>query len=152
MKTIAVNLYSFSELSKEIQEKVLEHFRYFNVEFDWYDFIFEEANSIGLKITNFNLDPSKIEGDLLSPPFIICKKIIKEHGKETPTYAFAKEYIDRKTKISIDDFRKRLMNEYLLLLRAHYDYLMIDSTVKEMIVSNDYEFFKNGDLFNENFI
>lgn len=43
MKTISINLYSFSELSPEVQAKVLEKHRYTNTEFnDWHSFILED--------------------------------------------------------------------------------------------------------------
>jgi hypothetical protein len=42
MKTITTNLYKFSELSKEVQETLLEKNRYYETEFnDWYDPITE---------------------------------------------------------------------------------------------------------------
>lgn len=43
MRTETVNLYTFNELSKDTQKKVLEKHRHFNVDFnDWYDFVYED--------------------------------------------------------------------------------------------------------------
>lgn len=41
MKQITINLYSFNELPKDIQRKVLDDNRTINVDHDWYDFIYD---------------------------------------------------------------------------------------------------------------
>jgi hypothetical protein len=42
-KTIEVKLYTFDELSDEVKEKVLDEYRYVNVDYDgWYDFVVED--------------------------------------------------------------------------------------------------------------
>ena len=44
MRTITKNVYKFTELSKEVQEKVIENIRNSDwyLDYDWYDFIFED--------------------------------------------------------------------------------------------------------------
>lgn len=47
MKEITVKAYQFNELEKKIQEKVLEKYRFINVEyFPWYDYTYEEIEKI----------------------------------------------------------------------------------------------------------
>jgi len=59
MKTISINLYSFNELSSEAQNKALSKYVTINVEHDWYDSTYEDAEQVGLKITGFDLDRNK---------------------------------------------------------------------------------------------
>ena len=45
MKTIEINVYKFKELDKQTKEKVIENYRYINVEdFQWYDWIKDDFN------------------------------------------------------------------------------------------------------------
>ncbi|PWN64120.1 hypothetical protein [Chryseobacterium viscerum] len=46
MKTINVKLYPFSELEKEVREKVLERFRYCNTHHDWWETEYDDFVSI----------------------------------------------------------------------------------------------------------
>lgn len=59
MKTIALNLYSFSELNEKAREKALAELSDINVDYDWWDFAYDDfiaiAETIGIKI-----DPKKI--------------------------------------------------------------------------------------------
>lgn len=58
MKTIEINLYTFDELSLDIQEKVLDQERDCNVEFDdWYDFILDDWTR---KLFSLGYEDSKI--------------------------------------------------------------------------------------------
>jgi hypothetical protein len=46
MKTINVQVYTFSELEKDIQEKVLENFRHFNTEHNWWEDVYHDFINI----------------------------------------------------------------------------------------------------------
>lgn len=46
MKTINIELYGFSELAEQVQEKVLEDFRYLNTDYDWWETEYEDFLSI----------------------------------------------------------------------------------------------------------
>ena len=41
MKKITITLYSFDELPPEVQEKVLDDNRTINVDYGWYDFVYD---------------------------------------------------------------------------------------------------------------
>ena len=41
MRTISVNLFSFDELSEDIQSKVIDNFRDINVDHDWWEHVYE---------------------------------------------------------------------------------------------------------------
>lgn len=47
MKTKEITLYTFDELSDDAKEKALEHFRTVNVDFEWWDAVYDDAERIG---------------------------------------------------------------------------------------------------------
>ena len=46
MKTIQLNLYEFAELEERAKEKAIEADRYINVDYRWWDFIYDDFISI----------------------------------------------------------------------------------------------------------
>jgi hypothetical protein len=87
---------SFDELSPEAKEKALDRLWDINVDdHGWWQFIYDDAEDIGLKITEFNLSRNKIKGTLTESLLDSCKKIRKNHGKDTETFKTAKEYHKR---------------------------------------------------------
>jgi hypothetical protein len=61
MKTEQVKVYNFSELSKEVQEKVIDKHREINIDWnDWYEFEYEgfheELEKVGLSCESFCFD------------------------------------------------------------------------------------------------
>ena len=84
-------LFTFDELSKEAQEKAIEELSDCNVDHDWWDGTYEDAATIGLKITEFDTDRGTIRGDLTEHLLDCCKLIRKNHGKECDTFATAKQ-------------------------------------------------------------
>lgn len=56
MRTIETNLHKFEELTEGAKEKALEQLWDINVDLDWYDFTYEDAEKIGLKISEFDID------------------------------------------------------------------------------------------------
>jgi len=54
MKTIQLNLYEFAELEEQAQQKAIEAHRYINVDYGWWDFIYDDfisiAETIGITI------------------------------------------------------------------------------------------------------
>lgn len=67
MREATINLYQFDELGKKVQEKVLEKFRYINVEHDWYEPIYEQfkelASEYGIEIDDMNFSGFYSQGD-----------------------------------------------------------------------------------------
>lgn len=59
MKTIPVTIYKFEELEEKIQEKVLNKYRFINVEYyDWYHFSLEEWK---ITLDNIGFENAKIQ-------------------------------------------------------------------------------------------
>lgn len=95
MRTIEIKAYQFSELSEEAKQKVLESLYDLNVDHDWWDYIYDDAKNVGIKIKGFGLDRNKgCEGELYDDAETVAEKILKEHGKACETYKTAQRFLD----------------------------------------------------------
>lgn len=54
MRTITTEVYKFEELDEETQERVIENNRDINVDYQWWDFIYDDVKKIG-KILGINI-------------------------------------------------------------------------------------------------
>lgn len=174
-ETKTVTYYQFAELSEEAQDKAIESCSTFNVDHEWWDFIYEDAARIGLEISEFDIDRSnKIAGSLTKTPVDVCKAILAEHGDSCDTYQLAKTTLPkleelqskfddeeacdemdvrdyRKLEEDLEelktDFEQELLEEYFSILRKEYNYLTSREAIIESIEANEYEFDENGEMF-----
>ncbi len=73
MRNIEITLYKFEELSEEVKGKVLKEFDDINVDSNWWEYIYGDAEeNAKLKITSFDTDYHNI-----FPPIRIYINIIK---------------------------------------------------------------------------
>ena len=160
MRTVEIVLYKFEEHPR--QSLLLEKYWDINVDYDWWDYTYEDANDIGLKITEFDIYKRICEGDLTASGQEVAEKIINEHGKETRTYKAAKDfqaaYALLHLKYPYDDFedeleeieadlKENLCRAYLQILEDEYEYLTRDEQIKETLIASDYEFTINGNIY-----
>jgi hypothetical protein len=164
-ETVEYEVYKFEELSDEAKEKVLDHFRYFNVEHDWWEYTYEDAERVGIEITGFDLDRGRnITGKFIYSAKDTAESIIKEHGKDCNTHKLAKKYLDDIIPIEMmekfteeldedkldeisEEFLKDILHEYFKILKNEFEYLTSDECIKKSIECNDYEFLKNGKIY-----
>jgi hypothetical protein len=172
MRTIRTKVYQFSELSKAAQETAIEVCAYYNVDSDWWQFIYEDAKNIGLKLNGFDLDRNKsAQGYFLESSTESAFSIIKEHGEECSTYKTAKAYLAEYDKLVEkhsdgkkldvvaegneyefdndadelqDEFLKCLLNDYSCLLQNEHEYMTSREAIIETIEANEYEFKADG--------
>ena len=164
MKTIEINVYKFEELDKQTQEKVIENYRYINVEDTfWYDFIKEDFIRLGLEIRSFDLDRGSFAEIHIEDFEQTSKNIIEEFGDSVAIKQTAKNYLDKYNKIQAnykedediereveildDQYIKRYSEDILSYLRDEYDYQISDEAIIETIEANDYNFTWNGEIF-----
>ena len=172
MKTITTHttVYKFEELSDEGKAKVLEHYYDINVDFDWWDCTYDDAKTIGCKITEFDIDRGSYCRLTCDDAHWTACLIVENHGETCDTHKLAKQYLkDREkifsqaakdndgeipeypTKDFLDDldaaFVRALGEEYLSLLRQEYDYQTSEEAIKETIEANDYDFTEEGRIF-----
>lgn len=151
-------LYKFDELPEDTKQKALENLYDINVDHEWWDYTYDDAKTIGLKITGFDIGRSNdIDGKLIFPALDVVKNILKEHGESCDTYKLAMKYKnvlqqhhDNEDEYQIEEtsseFEQALKEEYLSMLRKEYEYLTSEEAVKETIAANDYEFDVKGKL------
>jgi hypothetical protein len=160
--TIEKTVYKFDELSPEAQEKAIYNLADINVDYDWWDATYEDAENIGLKITSFDLDRNRhAEGMFILPAYTVIQKVMEDHGESCETYKTAAEYKDilsedkqydeegyvtEEYEKAEDEFLKYLLKDYSIMLQKEYEYLTSDESIKETIEANDYEFDENGNI------
>jgi phytoene dehydrogenase-like protein len=157
MKIVEVRVYQFNELSDDAKEKARQWFRDRALDYDWWEGIYDDAATIGLKIREFDLDGNRhAAGKFIMSGYEVSEKIIQEHGKDYETYktavTFKKEYDailedDDKVNKLTDQFLKSLLEDYSIMLQHEYEYLLSDKSVDETIEANQYTFTENGERF-----
>lgn len=67
MREVTIKVFQFNELTAKAQEKVLEKFRYINVEHDWYEPVYEGfeelAAEYGIKVDDMSFSGFYSQGD-----------------------------------------------------------------------------------------
>ena len=164
MKTIKIKVYKFDELDKQTKEKVIENYRYINVDNTfWYDCIKEEFNSLGLEIQEFNLDRGNYAKIYIDNLEETSKKIIEEFGDSVLIKQTAKNYINEYEKIQAnfkededverelelldEQYEKEYSVDILSYLRSSYDWEISDEAITETIEANDYDFTIEGKIY-----
>lgn len=110
-ETYTKNIYTLNEVKEEAIQANWD----INVDYDWWEFVYADAEEIGLKITEFDLDRNNYcKGDIPSP-ITTAKSIIKNHGKECDTYKLAKSFLAEVEPLiawvdKVDDSRFDLYN------------------------------------------
>lgn len=164
MKTIEIKVYRFEELDKQTKEKVIENYRYINVDNTfWYDCIKEEFNSLGLEIKEFDLDRGNYAKIYIDNFEDTSNYIIKEFGDSVLIKQTAKNYINEYEKIQAnfkededverevelldDQYEKEYSEDILSYLRSSYDWEISDEAITETIEANEYDFTTDGKIY-----
>jgi len=171
MKTIEIKIYSFDELSEKAKEKAIENLSDINTDLDWWDTVYEDAKTIGLKITGFDLDRSRhATGDFILSAQEVAQNILNNHGEACETYKTADSFLeyfnplfaeyldedsehyesrDREQELQEleDDFLKSLLEDYSIILQKEYEFLISEEAIIESIRANEYDFTENGEEF-----
>lgn len=169
MKTKTITLYQYDELPTEkAKENALNWMAKGALDFEWWDFIYEDAKQVGLKITAFDLDRNKhVEGTLELSGLESCKAIIENHGEACETYKLAVEYLPKfeavhemmectcpdyctvedHTEVMDEleqDYLDALREEFASILQDECDYRLSREALEEDIRANEYDFDEDG--------
>lgn len=151
MQTHTITTYTFDELDDHAKEKARQWYREGELDYDWWDSTYEDAERVGLKITAFNLGRGQLcEGELTGSVNDSVQAILTEHGPACDTYKLAQDYYQRRhdgQPMDEDEFRERLLGEYYVMLEREYEWLLSDESVDESIAANEYEFTTNGNVY-----
>lgn len=111
-RTIEIQAYKFDELSETAKQRAIESFYDTNVDYEWWDYIYDDAKNVGIKITGFDLDRHKsCEGKLLWNAEAVAEKILEDHGKDCETYKTAKAFLLEMEKL--EENARHDYDEYL---------------------------------------
>jgi hypothetical protein len=157
MKTKTINLYEFDELSDQAKQRAIADNCGINVDYwEWYHSVYDDAKTIGLKITGFDLDRNRhCTGKAIDDILTIAHKIKTEHGLDTPTYKLANEFIKDYAALDEDidagelrgfenEFLKSILEEYSILLQQEYEWLTSEEAITDVLRSGEYEFLEDG--------
>lgn len=167
MRTIQINLYKFEELSPESQEKTLNALRLINIYPDWYNHIYEDAEQIGMKINNFDLQGRGRDIDFDIKNVWRTKKLIRDSREQNSdeyelTQIFNQNIAELIQQLGEDErpnavkrfdsnvarlekqFKSDLGEIYLTLLEKDYEYRISNEQVKDTIIGIGYEFLQEG--------
>lgn len=172
MRTIKV--YKFDERSDETQKKIVNEYRYINVEHQpWWDFSYEsikeEASIIGIEIKTRPRIPTPSpdiyfddNNVTINGYYQYRKNSVKEikHNKELHEIAINLQKIQqnlfyrgtaklthRGVETDYKEIEIELKNFYRWVkqtLDAEYDHLTSDQAVRETLIANEYEFLPDG--------
>lgn len=175
MRQETINIYSFNELSEDAKQKAIESLYDLNVDYDWWNFTYDDAAAIGLEISEFDLGRRRhIAGELTISACESAELTLKLHGETCDTYQTAvnflnewkelvKKYSDgvSVTEVAEDneyefdqeaddleeEYRKNILQDYFSMLRNKYEYLTSEESIIESIRANEYEFTEDGELY-----
>lgn len=147
-KTICRDVMTFDELNDSAKEKARDWFRERLFDYDWFDSTYEDAETIGLKITGFDVDRGTITGNLTESVGEVCRRILDNHGASCDTYKLAQQYFKRKSitggPFTVEEFQRDLLEEYLVMLRHEVEYMQSNEYIDEGILANEYTFTETG--------
>ncbi len=169
MKTVTVTLFTVNELKEEVKNKVLDKYRYINVEdAQWWNNIYDDAKEIGLKITSFDLNRNRhANGEFLLSANEVAQNILNNHGESCETYKTASSFIEdwqpifndymdessekyenKETEEQLqemeDSFLESLLEDYSIMLQNECENLTSDEAVEETLTINEFSFLENG--------
>lgn len=169
-ETITRNIYTFEELSEKAKDKARDWWRTSAAYDEWWEFIYDDAKEIGLKITGFDCGRGNdITGEFTLSACEVAANIIKNHGEQCETRKTAESFLKEHDPVFSDylneeseryetreaeeelqdieeDFRKSLLEDYLIMLRNEHEYYFSEEHVDECIEINQYEFTEGGKI------
>ena len=173
MREITTKVYMYDELSEDVREKVLEKMWDVNVSHEWWDFVYMDAEEIGLEIKEFDLDRGLYcRGKWIAEAKEAADKILEKHGETCETHKdalhFKTESEQTQTKFeqnenydseyeefedseeyetACDEFLKVLLEDYRSILQKEYDYLTGREAIEETIRMHEWEFTEDGKIW-----
>lgn len=173
MRIKETKVYPFDELPDDTKEKAVANLCDINVFHDWWEFTFEDAAQVKLKLTEFDIDRgSYCRGEFIEYAKDTANAIIYAHGACCPTHETATEFIEDSAKLYMeypvkldddgddenetdrtreqgdlnDEFLHDILEDYRIILQKEYEHLSSEDAIIETIEANKYEFTADGEL------
>jgi predicted nucleic acid-binding Zn finger protein len=146
MKTIEIAIYEYGELSDEAKENAVNQLSDLNVDYGWWEDIFEDTKRIHMTITAFDTGRSNyLDANFARCAVSVAEAIVSGHGDCCETHNVAKAFL-ADPDADIDEFYREIRGEYLDILRKEYEYKTSKEAIVESIEANEYHFSVNGNL------
>lgn len=168
MRTKCIDVYKLSELSDKAKKKAMQRHCDINVDHDWWESTYEDADRAGITITGFDIGRGQeCTGNFKGPALESATLIVSDHGPHCETHKTAASYIqnraaliasfvkDESGDISYDDthtledldkkFLRSILQDYLKSLREEYEYRTDDKQIEEVIEAQEMEFTIGGE-------
>lgn len=171
--TITTKVYKFDELSDTAKEKVIEELWDCNIDYEWWDSTYEDAKTIGLEITSFDLNRGAcVEGEWNIDAEDVANVIQDNHGESCETYKDAEVFLLAVGEAAMvfeakDDydpeyeeytesdeyeelcaeFLKTILEDYRIILQKESEYLQSEEAAIETIEANEWEFTVDGIMY-----
>lgn len=155
MRIKETKVYPFAELLDDAKEKAIENLANINVNYEWWESVFEDAKNVGIKLTEFALDRGSYCRGTIDDTIDTARAILKEHGDTCETWQTAKDFHDAVAKDGEDtvdfdslclEFKYSLLEDYRIVLQQEYEHLTSEQAIIETIEANEYEFTVGGIL------
>jgi hypothetical protein len=158
---VETNVYKFDELTDEGKEKAIAGLYDLNVDHEWWDCTYEDAETVGIKITGFTLLVN-CDGSIIGTAEETSMLILENHGKDCETFKTATKYLEDYLKVEEEftdlnfyteiaaldeEFEKSILEDYRIMLDNEHLYLTSDEAITETIKANDYEFTAEGVMY-----
>ena len=167
-------VYKYEELSDDAKQTALEKLSDINVDYEWWEFTYEDAKTVLLKLESFDIDRNRhCTGGFIEAADDTANAIIAEHGESCETFQTATNYLEERRKLvekhsdgiktdevaedneydfdneceDLDDeFLRSILEDYSIMLQHEFEYLTSEESILETIEVNEYEFTKDGEL------
>ncbi len=150
-------VYSFDELSDDTKQAVLEKLYDINIDYKWWDSIYEDAKNVGIEITEFEIERSSFCHGNIDDAIETANKILLEHGKDCETYKTADAFLCDMSHLDDDDdiaqdeteaeFGRSILEDYRIILQKEFEYLTSEEAIVETIEINEFEFTAAGQIY-----
>ena len=129
MRIIETKVYTFNELSDEAKQHAIESLYDLNVDHEWWENVYEDAENVGLKIEGFDIGRGQdCTGHFIGSAWDTANEILKGHGPDCETFKTATDYMAEYKRLEVEQCQDEadrlcLPVEYdLYLTRAEYLY------------------------------
>jgi hypothetical protein len=169
-KDIITTVYEYHELPTETAKAAArEWLREAVTDREWWDNPYQDAEDVGLKITDFGLYPKTISAEFITSAPEVAETITGNHGKDCATYKAAHDYLreldvigpacdaedgseerntwEAKREEVDNNFLKALRKAYIDMLESEYEYLCSIEHLAEFAEANSYTFTAMGRRF-----
>lgn len=161
---------NWESIPDNVREKIFQKHGDISTDYEWWEFIYEDAKNVGLKINNFDLGGAGyIRGGFILPANEVAQNIINEHGDICETHKTAQNFLNEWIPIFADyldensenyesydaeqklqdleyEFLESLCEDYRIILQKEHDYLTSEESLVETFQANEYIFDKWGNI------